>query len=345
MKQYRREFLKSATAGSLGLILQGWGSRYSSFGSNTSLPVKVIFDTDMDSDVDDVGALSLALNLHNEGVTDLAAVIVTSDDPYAPVCAGTINTFWGFPGIPVGFLAYPPDLNNHSRYTRQLAGEFPSSLSSWEDAENGIKLYRRILEESPDGSVAIVTVGHLSALMGLLRSQPDEISSLSGPELIRRKAVIWICMGGRYPSGKEANFYRPDPYSTRYCIDHWQKEVVLFGWELGNQVITGGEKLKEMINRDHPVYRAYELYNNFAGRASWDQLALLELTRHSGDLFKYVRGFVRVATDGSNTWDNDSSGNHRYVKFNQLADTSLIGNYIDNLMAGTISSGENFRFQ
>lgn len=345
LKQYRREFLKTVTAATLGLMFQGHNGKYSPFNSSITGTKRVILDADMDSDVDDAGALSLALNMHKEGVIDLAAVVITSDDPYAPVCADAINTFFGFPEIPVGFLAYPPDLNNHSRYTRQLATEFPSGLNSWKDAESGIMLYRRILEESPDDSVAIVTVGHLSTLMGLLRSQPDEISGMSGPELIRRKADIWICMGGRYPDGKEANFYRPDPYSTSYCIDHWEREAVFYGWELGNQVITGGSRLKEMLYPAHPVYRAYELYNNFAGRASWDQLALLELTQHSESLFKYVRGFVRVAPDGSNTWETNDSGNHRYVKFHPSADPARIAKYIDNLMAGTHLSEYKIDFQ
>ena len=42
---------------------------------------RVIFDTDIDSDVDDVGALAMLLNMHKRNEIDLAAIIVTSDDP------------------------------------------------------------------------------------------------------------------------------------------------------------------------------------------------------------------------------------------------------------------------
>jgi purine nucleosidase len=325
----------------MSLLIFGYcGSKATGSNKSTNQPVKVILDADLDSDVDDAGALAMALNLHKEEVIDLIGVIVTSDDPYAPVCASAINTYHGFADIPVGFLAYPPTLRNHSRYTKNIATEFPSRMDSWRDAEDGVKLYRRLLAESPDESVVIVTVGHLTTLMGLLRSQPDDISPMSGPELVRGKVKRWVCMGGMYPEGKEANFYRPDHYSTIYCIDRWEKEVILYGWELGNQVITGGGRLKEMLSPTHPVYRSYELYNNFAGRASWDQLALLELTDQAKNLFSYVRGRVIIAPDGSNTWKDDNTGSHYYVKFHPGTDVNLVSKYLDHLMAGKATYAE-----
>jgi purine nucleosidase len=326
----------------LSLIISGYPNKASNFNGLTPLPQKVILDADMDSDVDDVGALALALNLHKERTIDLIGVIVTSDDPYAPVCADAINTYFGFSEIPVGFLAYPPTLRNHSRYTKTIANEFPSRLGSWEDAEEGVRLYRKLLANSPGESVVIVTVGHLSTLMGLLRSPPDELSPLSGPELVKEKVKKWICMGGRFPHGKEANFYRPDPYSTNYCIDNWEKEIIFYGWDIGNLAVTGGSRLRDMLTASHPVFRSYELYNNFAGRASWDQLAMLELTDHAKIIFSYVRGRVIVAPDGSNTWEDDISGNHKYVEFHPAIDVDKVSKFIDQLMAGTLSSKDFF---
>lgn len=295
---------------------------------------KVIFDTDLDSDVDDVGALAMLLNLHSAGTIDLIGVIVTSDDPYAPVCAAAINTFYNFAGIPVGFLKDQPKLNNHSKYTRQIAEEFPSALKSWKDAEDAITLYRKLLANNPDESVFIVTVGHLSSLQGLLESHPDEISEMNGQQLVHKKVKQWICMGGHYPEGKEANFYRPDPASTVYCVNKWEKDVIFCGWEAGNPVITGGAWLKETLPESHPVYRGYELYNNFAGRQSWDQIAVLMLLPVGEGFFTYVRGTCIVAIDGSNSWKNSSDGPHRYVVINPEVGAPKISSSIDRLMAG-----------
>jgi len=309
---------------------------FETFAENTpvvSLP-KVIFDTDLDSDVDDIGALAMLLNLHKAGVIELAGVIVTSDDPYAPVCASAINTFYGLPGIPVGFLKSQHRLNNHSRYTRFIAEEFPSCLKTWQDAEDAVLLYRRLLAGYSQEEVVIITVGHLTSLQGLLQSGPDEISPLTGEELVNSRVKQWICMGGHYPEGKEANFYRPDPLSTVYCVKNWKKEVLFCGWEAGNPVITGADRLKNALAPGHPVYRGYELYNGFAGRQSWDQVAVLMMLEVSGQFFTFVNGTCMVARNGSNTWENNPSGPHSYVVINPLVGPEIISKYIDQLMAG-----------
>ena len=297
-------------------------------------PVKVIIDTDLDSDVDDVGAMAMLYNLHNASIIELVGIIVTSDDPYAPVCAAAMNTFYGVPDIPIGFLKNQPELKNHSRYTRQIAGEFPSAMGSWEEAEDAVGLYRRLLASSNDESVLVVTIGHLSSLQGLLQSEPDNHSTMNGIDLAHQKISRWICMGGQYPQGKEANFYRPDPQSTVYCINNWKKEAVFYGWELGNLVITGGEELKEMLPAEHPVYRGYELYNNFAGRQSWDQLAVLDILDSAEEMFTFVKGECIVAPDGSNTWRDDDTGLHSYARLKDENGAEYVRRYIDNLMAG-----------
>jgi purine nucleosidase len=295
---------------------------------------KVIIDADIDSDVDDVGALAMLLNMHKSGTIELTGIIVTSDDPYAPVCAAAICKYYGLPEIPIGFLKNQTDLKNHSKYTKFIADEFPADIKSWQEAEEASMLYRRLLACSPDESVVIVTIGHLTSLQQLLQSQPDPISKLNGKDLIQKKVKQWICMGGQYPSGREANFYRPDPASTVYCVTNWKKDVVFCGWEIGNPVITGGSWLKENLSPGHPVYRAYELYNNFSGRQSWDQLAILQLIDSANEYFSFINGRCIVALDGSNTWKKTKKGKHRYLILNPEIEVKEISHLIDRFMVG-----------
>jgi len=296
---------------------------------------KVIFDTDIDSDVDDVGALAMLLNMHKAGSIELAGVIVTSDDPFSPVCADAICTYCGNEDIPVGFYMGNSSLTNHSRYSKIIADEFPAGIESWAETEGSTRLYRRLLENSADSSVIIITAGHLSSLQKLMESGPDKISQLGGKELVMKKVQKWLCMGGQYPEGKEANFFRPDPKSTVYCLQNWKKEVIFIGWEAGKDVMTGGSYLKSRLGSNNPVYRSYELYNNFSGRSSWDQLAVLQLTDISGRFFNYSNyGTCIVASDGSNKWVKDKSGNHRYVILKPGIEIKEIATFIDNLMIG-----------
>lgn len=299
---------------------------------------KVIFDTDLDSDVDDVGALAMLLNLHRARLIELTAIIVTSDDPYAPVCAAAICRYYGFEDIPVGFLRGQPELRNHSRYTRQIAEEFPSRLASWEDAEEAVSLYRKVLAQHQGKRMNIVTVGHLTSLQRLLQSPADDICTMDGATLLRENSARWICMGGHFPEGKEANFYRPDPRSTVYCVNHWGNEVIFCGWEAGNPVITGGSWLKETLPESHPVYRGYALFNDFAGRQSWDQIAVLMLLDAGKQFFTFAEGECIVAPDGSNTWRYSTPGRHRHAAIRPSVGPDQIGRYIDRLMAGDLTA-------
>jgi inosine-uridine nucleoside N-ribohydrolase len=298
-------------------------------------PQRVILDTDIDSDVDDTGALAMLLNLHKKGIIELLGIITTSDDPYAPVCVSAITTYYGCSEIPVGFLMGQHTLTNHSRYTKFIADEFPSKLSSWSMAEVSTTLYRKLLAQIPDESVIIITIGHLSSLMRLLQSPSDKISRIDGMELAAKKVTKWICMGGEYPKGKEANFGRPDPGSTVYCLNHWDKEIIFCGWEAGSKVITGGSNLKSLLKTGHPVYRAYELYNNFEGRSSWDQIAVLQLTGMADKYFSFSRnGRCEVKPDGSNKWRDDPSCKQKYVRIRPSVKIKDIEYYIDNLISG-----------
>jgi hypothetical protein len=296
---------------------------------------KVIFDTDLDSDVDDVGALAMLLNMHKAGIIELAGIIVTSDDPYSPLCADAICTYYREEGIPVAFYMGNSSLTNHSRYSKIIADEFPAGIASWAEAEGSTRLYRRLLGNCADNSVIIITVGHLSSLQKLIESSSDKFSSLNGKDLVLKKVQKWICMGGQYPEGKEANFFRPDPKSTVYCIQNWMKEVIFVGWEAGNEIMTGGNYLKSRLESKNPVYRSYELYNNFSGRSSWDQLAVLQLTDISERFFNYSNyGLCIVASDGSNKWIEDKTGNHRYIILKPGIERKEIATFIDNLMIG-----------
>lgn len=295
---------------------------------------KIILDTDLDSDVDDVGAMAMLLHLHKAGIIELAGIVVTSDDPFAPVCASSILRFYGFPEIPVGFLKNQSVLKNHSRYTKSISEEYKPAFSSWKDAEDAVGLYRKLLSRNPDNSVTIVSIGHLSSLQQLLQSKADDLSPLNGHDLVNQKVSRWICMGGKFPQGKEANFYRPDPQSTVYCLANWQKEVVFCGWEVGNKIVTGGIGMKKALPSKHILYRSYELYNNFAGRPSWDPVVVLLLTGKADDFFQTFRGNCLVAEDGSNTWKDNPSGNHQMVVIKSGIPPEEVSAFTEMLMTG-----------
>lgn len=178
-----------------------------------SQPVKIIFDTDMESDVDDVAALAMLHGFANRGEAEILATISSSLNPWSAPTIDVINTYFGRPDIPIGNVKTLGVYRN-SRYARAISEKYPQDIGLGENAPGANLIYRKVLAGQPDGSVVIVTVGYLTNLSKLLKTGPDKSSSLSGRELAAKKVKHLVCMGGRYPMqqdpGKWGNF-KPDP--------------------------------------------------------------------------------------------------------------------------------------
>jgi inosine-uridine nucleoside N-ribohydrolase len=278
--------------------------------------------------------------LADQRKVNLLGVIVTSDDPYAPRCVSALNNYFGRPRLLIGFLKNQQEIihRDQYRYTKQISEEFPHRLRSHEKATDAVFLYRKMLSDSPDSSVVIVTIGHLTSLQSLLKSGPDKNSSLTGLQLVEKKVSKWLCMGGLFPAGKEANFFKPDPLSTVYCLQQWKKPVVFAGWEIGKNVITGGQYLKDKLSPRSPVYRAYQLYNNFAGRSSWDQIAVFLLLEESKKYFDMVDdGYCHVNEDGSNKWMTDKDSPYQeYLVFKPNANLEELAKILDDMVINIV---------
>ena len=277
-------------------------------------PVRLIFDTDLESDVDDAGTVALLHALADRGEVKLLAMGISARHPFSGPCLDAMNTYYGRGDIPIGVLKGDGG-SNKSKYAQRVAEEFPHDLKSSADAEDATKLYRRVLVTQPDGSVVMVSVGFLTNLANLLQSPADKHSRLSGKELVRRKVKVWVCMGGAFPKGREWNVFR-DAKASRQAIDGWPTRIVFSGFEIGKRVFTGARLAK--LPKQHPVRRSYELYNGLKNRESWDQTAALYAVRGvRGELAEFwdlsERGSMRVLADGSNDWQAQTDRNHVYL--------------------------------
>ena len=81
-------------------------------------------------------------------------------------------------------------------------------------AKDATELYRKLLSKSPDSSVVIITIGHLTNFKNLLKSNGDRYSSLTVKNWPIEKFPNGYAWAVNFPDGKEANFYRPDPGSS-----------------------------------------------------------------------------------------------------------------------------------
>ncbi len=78
--------------------------------ADVSGPVRLIFDTDIQGDADDVGAVAVAHALADSGEAEILAVGVSSKNPWSPLCLSAVNTYFGRGNVPLGVLK-PPNLS------------------------------------------------------------------------------------------------------------------------------------------------------------------------------------------------------------------------------------------
>ena len=312
----------------LTVVLLAW------MPANGQAQVKVIFDTDMDTDCDDAGALAILHALADRGEAEILATVVSSRYPWSAPCVEAINQYYGRPELPIGVpkTQWADTGRRGSRYAKQISEEFPTRLKSNDDAPDAVEVYRRVLAAQEDDSVVVVTVGYLTNLRDLLASEPDTISPLTGRELVEQKVHRWACMGGRYPEhldpGVFGNF-KPDPPSAVIAARDWPGPIYFSG--AGEKVGTGG-RLKE-TPANNPVRRVYELYlGKKKTRPSWDPIAVLIAVRSTADFWKvHTGGHNHIFENGTNQWRDGAETNHYLVELQPHCEPRLRDS-LDELM-------------
>jgi purine nucleosidase len=301
--------------------------------AQTRPPVPIIFDTDMESDVDDVGALAMLHALADQGETSILAVMVSAKNPDSAACANRINTYFNRPDLPVANVK-GNGVDRASRYAGQVANEFPGTIPSGNEAPDAVALYRELLANQPDKSVVILSVGYKTNLRNLLASSPCSHTDLDGHQLVKQKVRLWVCMGGQFPKGLEANI-RWDAAAAAEAINNWPTEIIFSGWEIGRPIMTGG-RLHELPPTS-PVRRSYELFNNLQPHHSWDQAATLYAVRgiNGGPAADHWElsppgRMIINPEDGGNTWESSPNGKHRHKLVRR--DPARIAEELDLLM-------------
>lgn len=298
----------------------------------SSEPVKVLFDTDIGNDVDDVLALCMLHSLQTRAACQLLAVTITKPDELAGPFVDAIDTFYGRPGIPIGFTR--SGLKNEPSKFLGLADttdngkpRYPHKLKRSSDAPRATDLLRKVLSQQPDGSVVIVQVGYFSNLAALLRTQPDKWSPLAGPELARQKVRLLSVMAGAFrPIGDNQHYLEynvtQDLPATKQVARAWPTPIVWSGFEIGIAVPFPAVSIERDFRYvpHHPAAEAYCLYNPPPHeRPTWDLTSTLFAVYEDGGYFGLsAPGQVTVEPDGFTRFTEAPQGRDRFLTLNQI---------------------------
>jgi inosine-uridine nucleoside N-ribohydrolase len=284
----------------------------------TDKTVKIIFDTDLGPDYDDVGALAFLHAMADSGKAEILATVSSNKHELVAPSIEVINTYFGRAGLAIGApKTSGVNLGSSQHWADSIVSKYPHTIKSTNEVAEAVDVYRKTLNEQPDKSVTIVTVGFLTNLSNLLRSQPDKISPLTGKELVMKKVKRLVSMAGRFPEGREFNIYM-DSAASEYVYKNWPGEIIFTGFEIGWEIRTGLKLIKSDI-KNSPVKDVFSISIPLSaedkdGRMSWDETAVLIGVYGTEGFFDTVSGKIIVNPDGSNRWENNPEGKHIYVK-------------------------------
>ncbi len=284
----------------------------------TDKQAKIIFDTDLGPDYDDVGAMAFLHAMADSGKVEILATIASNKHALVAPAISVINYYFGKPVIEIGVpKSEGANFGSSQHWADSIVAKYPHKINdttSWDDA---VYVYRKSLSSQPDNSVTIVTVGFLTNLSNLLKSGPDDVSPLSGADLVKQKVKLLVSMAGKFPQGREYNVYM-DSTASDYVFNNWPGEIIFTGFEIGWEIRTGLKLIASDI-KNSPVKDVFRISIPLSeedkyGRMSWDETAVLIGVYGTAGFFDTVRGKIVINPNGSNGWINDPNGKQLYVK-------------------------------
>lgn len=148
----------------------------------------------------------MAHALHDRHEARILAIMHDTGLPTGIAAASVLSHYYGHDEIPLGAYKGPFGRDREwggqqwktGDYVPSLVRSFPAPVKSSRDVPEAVALYRRVLTDAADASVAIAAIGFATNLAALLRSPADATSPLTGLELVAKKVKTVVWQGGWY---------------------------------------------------------------------------------------------------------------------------------------------------
>ena len=289
-------------------------------------PERIIFDTDITGDVDDVLALAMIHSLADRGKCELLAVTISKTNPLAAPFTDAVNTFYGRPDVPIGISATAPFRESkYLKLAEKRDGDslrYPRDIGISTQPENAVELLQRTLENSPDHSVTIIQVGLATNMADLLQTE-------GGADLIRKKVKMLSVMAGAFETINGNNHYleanvRNHVESMQILARQWPKEVPVIwsGFKVGISVPYPRESIRDDFGyvEHHIVKDAYLLHSGpDHDRPCWDLTSVLVAVFPDRGYFDLSGpGKVSVEKDGFTRFAPAKKGRDRFLQMNDV---------------------------
>ncbi len=278
---------------------------------------QIFIDTDMGSDCDDVAAVAILAHFHKLGKINLLGVSHTSANPRTVEYLDMVCRFYGY------------ETENLAAASKEWGigefrdGFFDDVLDGFayhtpECGLNAVQLMRKQLSNAKDATV--LCIGPLNNMSRFLDSSPDEISPLSGKEILAQNVKEVVVMGGIFDN-KRYDFYgetfeieyniKLDACASKNFIENCPAKITFVEFELGYNVKTFADTVASTV--ETPIKRAYKLFK-VASRESWDVVAALYcLFGENGYYQTSAEGECVVDDNGKTNFYKKQGSKHQYL--------------------------------
>ncbi|KAK6952446.1 hypothetical protein Daesc_006983 [Daldinia eschscholtzii] len=260
-------------------------------GSGLCSKKRLIIDTDLLSFDDD----PLAIGLSGE------------NSRYVPPAIDAINTFFGYPQIPVAIqkpvnnLTRRPGSPEFGPYVVGLAYNFTEDIR---DGNN---------TPDPDNSITLAVIGYFDNVFNLLNSSPDQISPYTGAELLASKVRELVVQANDVGYSFNTNMHN-ETFAEK--VLNWWPGKLTFAWDgVGENTVLGERITTELDTATNPLGYALRANIGYGQKFSvWDATAVYYAVCGLDDVFRWKYphgGRVRVNASAFATWENGTASSPR----------------------------------
>jgi inosine-uridine nucleoside N-ribohydrolase len=302
---------------------------------------KIIFETDIGNDVDDALALDMLYKYMDAGEIDLLGIMINKEGTYPPEYVDIMNTWHGYPKIPIGVIYNGADCENdavnYAKCVYLMENEngkpmFRRSLKDYSELPEAHILYRKILAQQPDNSVTIVSTGFSTNLARLLDTPADDLSPLTGKELVTTKVKLLCTMAGCFnnPEMHEYNIVKDIP-AAKKVFSEWPTQVVTSPFEIGIAINYPATSIENDFKwaSAHPVVEAYKCYMKMPyDRPTWDLTSVLYSVEGPSYFNISPAGKIDVTDQGFTTFTANENGNRYYLMVDSVQAENIKQHFI-----------------
>ncbi len=308
---------------------------------NSNSKIKVIFETDMGNDVDDALALDMLYKYMDAGKIELLSIMTNKESKYSPEFIDIMNTWYGYPQIPIGIIHDGADCENDAvNYAKQVClmksregtSLFKRSLSDYSKLPEAHLLYRKILAQQENNSVTIVSVGFSTNLARLLDTPPDDVSPLTGKELVAQKVKLLCTMAGCFDRDNffEYNIVKDIPAANKVFAE-WPSPLVTSPFEVGIAIDYPGKSIVEDFSwaSVHPMVEAYKSYQQMLyDRPTWDLTSVLYSVEGPSYFNISPAGKIDVTDEGITVFTADTNARRYYLTVDSIQAANIQQHFI-----------------